>query len=574
MRFLKVSAFCLICCSLIFSASTARSADGDWGSPWLVSAEWLKANMKTSNMLIIDCTNTANYLEGHIPGAISASFPEELAISLGYSVGYGGGTDFLMDPEGEHAFQLTKNPDVVQKFYRSLGINKDTKIVLYDHGAEFRMATRMFVEMQLWGVGKNVVILNGGFDRWKAVGGEVTKVLPAAPKQGNLEVASTQDTAMLGTTDQLFQALGDLENNQLLAVVSVSTHFGNIFVRLGHLPYSVNIPQAWFFNADRTFKSREEMQKMIKFFGVDPKKTTYTQCGGGIAASVGTFVFKYLLGFEDVKHYNNSLLGWQLDMRTNTWLYDQQDKMRDNLWTFFMTGVQTRTLGNNRTELLDIRTADEYNAGHMPFAINIPYATLKNNFGKWEELAKLVGPAGVNPKREMVVFKDGISKETALVRWMLEYIGLPKVSMATEDFDNYTKVRGYRAEKKPTVVQAKTQPIDMAVEPADIKLNLQSTMVANLKSTPVYPRVFVDSGDTPSTRKVDGEVKHIPASKIMDNGNLMAPPKLYAHFFDTNKLHKLAEVVVYADDPADAALNWFALKQMGYPNVTMLLTDK
>ena len=83
------------------------------------------------------------------------------------------------------------------------------------------------------------------------------------------------------------------------------------------------VPSVDFYNPDKTFKSTEEIKRMLNYFDIRPEQTIYTHCGGGVAASVPFFALKFLAGFPKVKLYKESQLGWLSDERELPfWTYD------------------------------------------------------------------------------------------------------------------------------------------------------------------------------------------------------------------------------------------------------------
>jgi rhodanese-related sulfurtransferase len=79
------------------AAGCAENPDGPTAESRLVSVDWLEDNLDEENLIVVDARPTHEYLAGHIPGAISASFPEEDATSNGVYVSYGGGLDLWVD---------------------------------------------------------------------------------------------------------------------------------------------------------------------------------------------------------------------------------------------------------------------------------------------------------------------------------------------------------------------------------------------------------------------------------------------------------------------------------------------
>jgi thiosulfate/3-mercaptopyruvate sulfurtransferase len=77
--------------------------------------------------------------------------------------------------------------------------------------------------------------------------------------------------------------------------------------RAGHIPKAANIPWSTAVNADGTFKSADELQKIyLQEKGVDPRKASITYCRIGERSSLTWFVLKYLLGLSDIKNYDGS----------------------------------------------------------------------------------------------------------------------------------------------------------------------------------------------------------------------------------------------------------------------------
>lgn len=92
------------------------------------------------------------------------------------------------------------------------------------------------------------------------------------------------------------------------------------------------------------------------------------------------------------------------------------------------------------TSIVDARSAEDFVAGHVARAINLDSDTISEKRGEVEGLLKpidqlyrIVGDAGIDPKRHVVVYSDMASPEkrakaTRLV-WALQYMGFPRISV-------------------------------------------------------------------------------------------------------------------------------------------------
>src|ERR1019366_7548529 len=106
--------------------------------------------------------------------------------------------------------------------------------------------------------------------------------------------------------------------------------------------------------------------------GVTPEQQVYTYCGGGVAASVPFFAAKFILNYPHVKLYPESELGWLSDPRQLPyWTFDAPFLMRETGWLQFWSSRMIRTFLSPPITVVDLRSADAFNQGHMPYALNI-----------------------------------------------------------------------------------------------------------------------------------------------------------------------------------------------------------
>src|SRR3954462_6904612 len=127
-------------------------------SRWLVTTEWLALRLGANDVVVVDGSfylpamqrdATAEYLAGHIPGAVR----------------------FDIDAIADHSIPLPHMLPGAQQFARevgALGIADTDTIVVYD-GAGLFSAPRVWWTFRLFGA-PNVFILDGGLPAWKAEG--------------------------------------------------------------------------------------------------------------------------------------------------------------------------------------------------------------------------------------------------------------------------------------------------------------------------------------------------------------------------------------------------------------------
>ena len=194
------------------------------------------------------------------------------------------------------------------------------------------MATRLFYDLYYYGYpAKDLLILDGGLAKWKAAGGSITKDPAPAPQKGSFRITTINEYARV-KLPEILTASGDTKNNALVEALDANWHFGGLafFDRPGHIPNGIMLPSEDFFNADKTFKSAEEIKRMATYLGIKPDQQIYSYCGGGIAASVPFFALKFIADYPKVKLYQESELGWLQDERVLPfWTYDAPLLMRE-----------------------------------------------------------------------------------------------------------------------------------------------------------------------------------------------------------------------------------------------------
>lgn len=540
-RFLLVVTGCLL---LVHPSMAAEGITGN-----LVNVDWLEKNLKNTDVLVLDASPGQIYTAKHISGAVSVNL-----------FTYGG---------------LEMPVDEMEKLYQSWGISPGKKLVLYDQGGTF-WATRLFFSLYYHGFpSKNIFVLDGGLSKWQAQGLPVTKDGTPAPMKGSFKINKTNEDVRVRLPEFL-AASGDPVNNVLLEALGADWHFGEVlaFDKAGHIPNANMLPSADFYNPDKTFKSADDIRKMLAYLGIRPEQQIYSHCGGGVSASVPFFALKLLLNYPRVKLYQESQMGWLNDERELPyWTYDEPFLMRGTNWLQSWGGKMMRMYGIAQVSIVDLRSADAFNKGHVPFALNIPADLFKSHINDPGKLAKILGPAGINASHEAVVISGaGLTKESALAFVMLEKLGQKKVSVFMDSINKWVQL-GFAVTKDSTVVGPKKVPYDLSIPPTNYSGNFRKdVIIADQKSTQgLYPKVFIASGKNVPAKGQDGKTVHVPYTDLLGaNGTPKAAKDIW-NILSRAGVPRYAELVCFSDDPGEAAVNYFILKLMGYPDIKVLV---
>jgi thiosulfate/3-mercaptopyruvate sulfurtransferase len=524
---------------LCFSQTLAAAASGQ-----LVNVQWLQENLKRDDLLVIDASPGKLHAAGHIPGAVNVD------------VFTYGGRDM--------------SPAEKEKQIQSWGVDGAKTIVIYDQGG-FYLATNLLFDLYYHGFPRErLAVLDGGLAKWQAAGGAVTKEPAPKPAPGNFRVAKVEEAVRVRLPEFL-AASGDPSRSNLVEALEPSQHFGaeKFFDRAGHVPNAIMTPAADYFNADKTFKSPEEIGRMLAYLGVTPDHHVYSHCGGGIAATVPFFAMKFMLDYPDVKLYKESQLEYLRDDRgLPVWTYDEPQMMREKTWLAGWNARMLRMFGVSKLSVMDIRPAAAFSQSHVPFAINIPAEVFRRELASPAKLAEYLGAAGVDMNEEAVIVSNGgLNPDSALAYLALEQLGQGKVSVFSESVDDWA-FAGLPVDKAPEAPDAKKSANPFASPKAYAARVRAGIVTRDPKATRgLYPKVYVASGKSLPARVPEGKVVHVPYTDLLNaDGTPKAAKDIWAALVKAG-VPRYAEIVSFSDDPGEAAANYFVFKLMGYPDV-------
>jgi len=544
-------AFSFLALAAALSVQPLLAEEGVRGN--LVDVHWLEKNLQSPDVVILDAS-PQTYAKKHIPGAISVNIYDLFAY------GFGG-------------LSTAK----AQQTFRSWGVSSNKKVIVYDAGGD-QLATRLFFDLDYHGFPvENLFILDGGLFKWEEQKLPVTKDTTPPPNNGTFSVTKVNDDVR-GGLPEVLAASGDTTHNALLEGLEPTWHYGMIapFDRGGHIPYGIMAESEDFYNPDKTFKSPEEVRKMLAYLGVRPEQQIYTYCGGGVAATVPFFAAKYIADYPKVKVFPESELGWLSDQRQLPyWTYDEPYLMRETGWLQLWAGQMIRMFLGAPVSIIDVRPASAFNQGHIPFSLNIPGDTFRADASNPKKLAETLGPAGVNVSDEAVVISgSGITKDSALAFLMLEKLGQKKVSIFTDSLDTWTKA-GQHLVKEATVVGPPKGPRDISIPPRNYPDDFRKDIViADPKSTHgIYPKVYIAAGKDVPLQSQDGKVVHVPYTDLLNPDGTPRAAKDIWNVLSKAGVPRYAELVCISDDPAEAAVDYFILKLMGYPDIKVLVSS-
>ncbi|MGL5074953.1 MAG: sulfurtransferase [Waterburya sp.] len=258
----------------------------------LVDTQWLSEHLNDPTVSIIEMDLSSEaYEQGHIPSSIfwnaNALLKSDMAIN----------------------FELS----ATEKLLSTSGISNNTTVVAV-HGSFTATSGFIFWLLKVFGHA-DVRILNGGRQKWiqdnYPLTTDTTKVQPA-----NYHAQAANNNLRI-SLDEVKQSI-DKSDSVILDVRTPQEYSGELFMinpptaneRGGHIPGAVNIYYELFHNADGTFKSAAELQKIYKQHSITADKLIIPYCAVGGRSGHTWFILKYLLGYPYVKNYDGSWNEW------------------------------------------------------------------------------------------------------------------------------------------------------------------------------------------------------------------------------------------------------------------------
>lgn len=271
--------------------STTLFAGSVQASDALVDATWLQDNLANPKVRVFEVSvDTGVYERGHIPGAAHLNWHTD-----------------LVDPQKRDI----ASREAFEKLLRDAGVDKDTTIVLYGDNNNWFAAWGAWV-FEVYGLGNQVKLLDGGRKLWEAKGLPLDTTLPDHA-DSTLALADRDNSVRARFVDVVAVAEGK-HDIKLVDIRSADEYAGKIFapegvkelsVRAGHIPGAVNVPWGKIVNEDGTFKSADDIKAIYAEKGVDGSKPVITYCRIGERSSHTWFALKKILGY-DVRNYDGS----------------------------------------------------------------------------------------------------------------------------------------------------------------------------------------------------------------------------------------------------------------------------
>ncbi|RMH64275.1 MAG: sulfurtransferase, partial [Bacteroidetes bacterium] len=261
----------------------------------LITVQELKQliDAKDPKLVLIAVAKPVSYRAGYIPGAVNVWRPD-------YEPKEGEPFPFGGMMLGRKDFE---------EFARRLGVDNDSKVVLYDEKYD---ATRLWWGFYMYGK-TDVRVLDGGYQAWKKAGYPVKRVLATSPaKKGNFTAKGPlggwswgMDMVWRAKNDPDIQLWDTREKDEWDGSKLKSGAF-----RKGRVPWAKFLNWKEFKKpvaegeAPTEFRTAAEIAKVIARHGMDPNKHQLFYCQSGVRTTTEMFAL-YLMGWDPAKLHNH-----------------------------------------------------------------------------------------------------------------------------------------------------------------------------------------------------------------------------------------------------------------------------
>ena len=272
----------------------------------LISVDWLKSNLSNEKLIVLDIRNKIDggskdaFEVSHIPTAVYSNYLED---------GWRTTVDGIVG-------KLPPLKDL-EILIGGLGINNDSHVIVVPGGVsstDFGSASRVYWTFKVLGH-NNVSILDGGYAAW--IGQLPTQIETGTVNPTTAIFKADFQSKYLATTEDVVNALAN--NSSVLVDARPEEQFlgkskSGKALAAGTIPGSFNLQQQTLVEDNTSFfKDAITVAQLVKEVGIESTEGEIAYCNTGHWATVAWFALSEVLGHENVKNYDGSMVEWTAD---------------------------------------------------------------------------------------------------------------------------------------------------------------------------------------------------------------------------------------------------------------------
>ena len=527
-------------------------------APMTVTADWLKANISDPKLVLLHVGLKPEYDAGHIPGAVYVTTQDIAAPQVT------DGLSLELPPAGQLKASLEK-----------FGISNDSRIILYFGKDWISPTTRVYYTLDVFGLGGNTSLLDGGMPAWVAAGNALTKDIPTRAA-GSLRLS--RNDKLYATADLL---KANLKKDTFKIVDARTPNFydgssaGNQ-PRAGHIAGAKNIPFASVFDENNKLRDAATLRKLFTDAGVGQYDDVVTYCHIGQQATAVYFAAKNL-GYK-VAVYDGSFQEWSRLPDTPV-LNPAGDRPPTTTSLVTPQWVEQHAADAN-VRVIDVRqNVYDYFAGHVPNAVHLadsavrfPHEGYPTQYPETFLISQLFARAGVKKGDKVVLYSegDGVLGAT-MIAYLLERLGHSDIAIVDGGWKDYGALK--TSQEYPVYKAAPYDNLDNRAGRAtldDVKAAVGKETVKFIDARPanVYRgevKTWIRNGHIPGAYS-------IPWKQLVEENNthkLKAVADMKA-VYTAKGIKETDDIIVYCGTSREASIEYFVLKHLlKFPKVRL-----
>jgi len=231
-----------------------------------------------------------------------------------------------------------------------------------------------------------------------------------------------------------------------------------------------------------------------------------------------------------------------------------------------------KQINDKQLIILDVRSKNDYDVGHIKNAINFPvhltYSNLKTN-GQIQQpvqMQKYLRKAGINLKSNVIVYDGGQLVDAARVFWSLEVYGLKNVKVLDHGFNYWLDKNLPTSQETPKVKESQyvstinNQRLSSKFA-TQLALNNSKKLIIDARSLSAY------KGETSVAKRFG----HIPSAINVPFFHNISKDSGFQSLKPITELKKLysdiplgKKVIIYCKIGRVSSTNYFALRELGH----------
>ncbi|MGI0004952.1 MAG: sulfurtransferase [Nitrososphaera sp.] len=212
--------------------------------------------------------------------------------------------------------------------------------------------------------------------------------------------------------------------------------------------------------------------------------------------------------------------------------------------------------------VVDVRRAEDYEAGHIPTAVSLPLARLLED-DRPERVVQLLQEFGVTEKMPVVIYDNTFGALAARVAWTFQYVGHSNTALLEMTFKQWQEL-GLEVETRPN-----------SFKPTDHPLAIKSEMYADAQYVEAAQsqqgKLLVDSRE-----RLNFLTEHIPTARnipytmLGEGGSILRKSDELKRMIENRGIAPDSEIITYCGSVGTlSGLAYYALKLAGYNNVKL-----